>query len=462
MTTLFKGGTAVTPDGVHPRDVLVEGGQIAAVRAGLEPEHYPGCRLIDCRGKLLLPGLIDAHVHFSPSTADDFTSGTMAAAFGGVTTVIGYAGPRPGEELLQGLERKMTEAAGRAYVDYTFHVEILGWHNTDLGQLRQIRQAGISSLKVYTTYGEDQLPDDRLLTLLRRAEKEALLVTVHAEQDKICAGAARRLAQARAFSVRTFSDSRPPEAEAEMVEKLAVMALRADAPVYVVHVSTARAARAIARGRAQQIRIYGETCPQYLLLTDACYQGDDGTLYLVTPPLRKHDDQIALWQAIRQGTLSCITTDHCAYPAPEKRQAAPPFQQYQGLPGVQTSLPLMYTHGVMRHRLTLEELVRLMSENPARMFGLYPRKGTLLPGSDADIAVIDPERRQMLHGTQLQSRCGYTPYEGWEVCGVPIHVMCRGALLVYQGKWTCSEPGGQFIRAGRWTEPGRGEVHDLF
>lgn len=246
-----------------------------------------------------------------------------------------------------------------------------------------------------------------------------------------------------------------------MVERLADMALRTGAPVYVVHVSTARGVQAIARGRAQGGRIYGETCPQYLALTDTCCRGADGGLYLVSPPLRREEDRAALWQALRQGTLQCLTTDHCAYRAEDKRQVQAPFDQCLGLPGVQTALPLLYTLGVREQRLSLEELVGLMAEQPARMFGLYPRKGALLPGSDGDIVVIDPERRQELRGEALQSRAGYTPYEGRTVWGVPLHVMRRGEWLIRQGAWANPRPDGIWLRAERWTEPG-GRRHDLF
>ena len=461
MTTLFKGGTVVTPEGTVRQDVLVEDGRIGAMAPDLAPGEYPGCCVLDCRGKLILPGLIDAHVHFTPATADDFTWGSRGAAFGGVTTVIGYAGPRPGQDLLQGLDRKRKEAAGRSYVDYTFHVETLGWHHTDLDQLRQVRRAGISSLKVYTTYGKDRLPDEELFALLRRAGEEQLLVTVHAEEDSVCARAARALDRANNWSPATFPLSRPPEAEEAMVEKLVNMALGTGAPVYVVHVSTARGVQAIARGRAQGGRIYGETCPQYLSLTDANCGGTDGGLYLVSPPLRKEEDQAALWQALHQGTLQCLTTDHCAYRAEDKRQVQAPFDQCLGLPGVQTALPLLYTLGVREQRLSLEKLVGLMAEQPARMFGLYPRKGALLPGSDGDIVVIDPERQQVLRGETLQSRAGYTPYEGRTVWGVPLHVMRRGEWLIRQGAWANPRPDGLWLRAERWTEPG-GQRHDLF
>ncbi len=446
---LIKNGRIVDEHHSVGADLLIRDGVVAAI--GEHLADTGDAKVIDATGKLVFPGMIDSHVHYSAPcgdgfTADDFTSGSIGAVFGGVTTIIDYAFPRPGMDLLQSLECRRQEAAAGSYVDFTFHAEIMGWYAYRREELGALRDYGVNSLKIYTTYGDDQLSYDKAEILMGAARDADLRVTVHAEDDAVCQRERARLTAAGRTECACHAISRPAEAEITAVEKLLSLAKKTGAKLHIVHVSTGHALQMIARARAEGMPVTCETCPHYLLLTEERYQQADCPLFIMTPPLRTAADNEILWSGVKSGVVDSIVSDHCAFEKAEKLRSTSCFSTLPGIPGTETILPLLYTEG-LRRGMDGTDLVRLFSAGPARLFGLYPRKGCLRPGSDGDLFLFDPARQRNLSWKNLHSRSGYCPYEGWTVQGEISLVLRRGEVLMENGRLTASLPKGTFISA---------------
>jgi dihydropyrimidinase len=450
---IVSGGRVVREDGVFPCDVAVREERIAEVAPRIAG---PMRRRIDAAGLLVLPGLIDPHVHLGLQakgtvSSDDVGSGTLAALHGGVTTIIDFTVQRPGQKPVESLRDRLAEFAGRAACDYALHVNLTrfpeGFEDSAEADLREVADRGATSVKVFTAYAKEEMriDPDRLRTVLRAARRIGLQVLVHAEDDGIVSLAQRRLLERGETGVERFADSRPAEAEARAIAETIGTAGKADAAVYFVHVSTAAGWKAIREGRRTlSSPIYLETCPQYLVLDRSVYGRPDGAQFLVAPPLRETEDREALLDALSTGGVDVVATDHCPYRREQKERPDFPFTELpNGLPGVETRLPLLYTIGDSRNRLTVQELVRVTSANPARIFGLHPRKGAIEPGADADLVLFDPEARWVCDPSVLHMRTDFSPYAGLEMHGKVRTVLLRGRVVVDRGKTLIHD-------AGRW------------
>ncbi len=450
MAVLLKGGLVVGPDEERVADVRVEGGAVAEIAPAIRPLEWDD--VIDCTGMLVLPGAVDAHVHYhmktaTGRTADDFTSGSLSAAFGGVTTVIDFAPPEAGMTLLESLRAREREAAGRTYTDYAFHMEITGAVPVaDYGMLGDLHTYGVGSVKIYTTYGDDRLPPENLVPLLRACKQAGLLVMAHAEDDGILAAADSAQRAAGRISPADYPASRPPEAEVAAIREIVGAVRETGCPVYIAHVSTGAGARLIAGAQAAGLPVSGETCPHYLLLDERVYQSDAAQKYIMAPPLRTQADAEALWQALADGVLACVSTDHCAFTLADKLASSAYPDAIPGVGGSETLLPLLYSEGVAKGRISLRRMVQLLCENPARRFGLYPQKGALIPGHDADIVVFDPNRTWTVGGQALHSKAGYSVFDGMQATGLPVVTMRRGEVMCSNGRLCAAAPSGRFVR----------------
>ncbi len=339
MALLVKNGMVVSETGTKKADILIENEKISSIEPFIA--QRPGDEVIEAVGKIVLPGVIDAHVHYHMKTAagrtvDSFETGTLSAAFGGVTTFIDFASPVQGKSLTEALGEREREAAGHSYLDYSFHMEITGEFERDLDELDELREQGITSLKIYTTYGSTRLPDNKIPGLLKKAKELNMLVLAHAEDDGVISRLKKEFLAAGKTQTRHHADSRPAEAETEAILRLTAMAEKEAASLYFVHVSTGEGADIIRNARARGLRVYGETCPHYLLLTDDCYKSDEAAKYIMTPPLRKKADQDTLWKSLSDGMLQCIVTDHCAFLLEDKLKSKSCFDAIPGIGGSET------------------------------------------------------------------------------------------------------------------------------
>ncbi len=459
------GGNVALSDSVEVADVLIKDGAIAQVlpasggdgapaRAGVHLARAK--REVDARGMLVMPGVIDPHVHFGlrsrgTVTADDFVSGTRCAAAGGVTTVIDYADHVPKMTLLQCAEARLSEIRPLAAVDYSVHQNCIRI-DADIGdQLAELRRGGIASAKVFTTYKDAgyMLEGGDLQALLREAKCHGVLVTVHAEDDALIEQARSRLEAFGRVSPTYHGESRPAEAEERAVGQVIAAAKAADAPVYIVHVSTGGAVRAIAEARREGQEVLAETCPHYLLLDEGRYAGADARLFIMSPPLRTKADQDALWAGAAGGDIDTFSTDHCAFTPDQKALGRFCFDTLPGIPGVQTLLPLIYTYAVATGTITVGQMVKMMCDNPARLFGMSHRKGRIAPGLDADIVILDTTAQHTLNGSELLSEAGYTPYEGMKAACRVREVFLRGNLVAAHGRFCGADGAGEFVRASQ-------------
>ncbi len=447
MDLVIRNGTLIAPGSVFPADVGVIGERIAALGEGLR-----GRAEIDATGCYVLPGAIDPHVHFQMPvgdyvSADDFASGTVAAACGGATTVIDFADPADGESFLTALAARRAEADGRVAVDYGLHMTVPAWHadrSAALDGLQEVVAAGVSSFKLYMAYERLLLGDVQLYKALAAVAAAGGLPIVHCENGPLCEQFRAQALLAGHTAPRYHALTRPPRQEAEAVSRAIDIASLANTPLYIVHVSCAQAAARVAAARARGEPVYGETCPHYLALTAGALEGPNGERFVCAPPLRGKADQSALWDALAHGDLDVLATDHCPFTANEKA-GHPNFTAIPGgLPSVESRLSLAYTLGVRAGRLTLERWGQVCCTAPARLFGLTG-KGRLAPGFDADVVIFDPHVDIVLGVDSLHERVDWTPYEGLRLSGWPRHVLSRGRVVVRDGAFVGESGWGRFV-----------------
>ncbi len=446
-TLLIRNGVLIGGDGVVEADLLVEDEQIAAMGRGLRGE-----REIDAAGCYVLPGGVDNHVHLQLPLAglvstDSFRTGTVAAACGGTTTVIDFVTPEAEQPLLHALAQRRAEADGEVAVDYGLHMTIPTWHGAAGERLHEapdVVLAGCPTFKMYQAYTNMILDDPSLLRALSAVAEAGGRTVLHSETGPILEMLrANALAEGHVEPI-WHAYTRPAELEATAVQRAVELADLAGCPLFIFHVGCEESVAAIAAARSRGLDVWGETCPQYLLLTAEQHLGGaQGELYVCAPPLRSLHDQDVLWQALAAGDLQVVSTDHCPWTAAEKRRAD--FTQVPGgVPSIEARLALVHHFGVNTGLLTLERWVQVCCTNPARWMGLR-RKGRLAPGCDADIVIFDPRRERVLSPATLHETAGWTPYEGLEVIGWPRTVLLRGKVIVENERYVGAAGDGRFV-----------------
>ncbi len=449
MDCVVKNGTVVTAESVVVTDIGIEDEKIAAIGQGLK-----GDKVIDVSGQYVFPGFVDAHVHLQMTigditSSDDFTTGTIAAACGGTTTVIDFTSNYRGDDLSEGAAARRAEADGRVAVDYTLHLTLADATEKTLEQLPALAKAGYASAKLYTTYEGLRLQDGELLRLLAATRDCGILPMVHTENHDAIAYLTAQLLSQGNTSPRYHPLSRPPLVEAEAANRVAVLAQLVNAPVYIAHLTCRETLEAVQAARRRGQQIYAETCPQYLFLCQDDYErpGFEAAKFVLSPPLRDKANWDVLWQALADGRLQAVSTDHCPwYYETHKVRARDSFAMIpNGAPGIETRVPLLFSEGVGKGRLSLQQFVNVCASGPARLFGLYPRKGTIAVGSDADLVIYDSDEEVTLSYKTLHQRVDYCPFEGHTVRGYPRLVLLRGQVIVDNGDFVGRVGYGQFI-----------------
>lgn len=453
MSILLRGGRVISSESAAVRDVLLENGKIAAVGENLPAGD---AQVVDCAGKLLFPGFIDGHTHFDLEvcgtiTADDFATGSRAALRGGTTMVVDFAAPDKGETLAAGLERWRVKSAGKTACDYSFHMTIDDWNEGISREIGEMMDQGITSFKLYMTYPAMMIPEGDMYHALLRLREVGGIAGVHCENDGVIRALVAEAKEAGRLSPGSHPRTRPAPLEAEAVGHLLRLAQLADVPVIIVHLSARESLEEVRAARKRGQTVYVETCPHYLLLEDSVYDNPDfmeAAKFICAPPIRKKADQDALWDALRNGEIDTVATDHCSFTTAQKRAGQYDFTKIPGgLPGVEHRGILMYTYGVAAGKITASDMCRVLSENPAKLYGCWPRKGVIAEGSDADIVVLDPAAEGVITAAGQAHNVDYTPYEGWKTAGAIERVYLRGELAVEHG--VVREVKGQFIPRGK-------------
>ena len=452
MKILLKNGTVVNADGSRTADVLICNDKIKLIGENLSSAD---AKIIDCTGKLLFPGFIDAHTHFdldvcNTTTADDFYTGGRAALKGGTTMVIDFACPNKGETLQYGLDLWHKKADGRTACDYGFHMTIDDWNEDIKAEIPKMFEQGVSSFKMYLTYPAMMIGDGDMFLALKELKKYGGIAGVHCENAGIIDALIAENKAAGKLGPDTHPKCRPDVLEAEAVGRLLKMAYVADVPIVVVHLTCEAALKEVEAARARGQTVYVETCPHYLLLDDSRYELPDfeGAKYVCAPPLRKPADEERLWKALADGQIQTISTDHCSFTLAQKDAGRGDFTKIPGgMPGVETRGELIYTYGVAEGRITKEQMAKLLSENPAKLYGAYPRKGVIAEGSDADIVIYNPEGEKTLTAEGQLVNVDYNPYEGFRIAGGIEKVLLRGKIAVENGK-VLDDKGGIYIPRG--------------
>jgi dihydropyrimidinase len=449
--TLIRGGTVIGPNGPFSADIGVREGTIVEIGVDLKSAG----EVIDAAGCLVMPGAIDVHTHFDTEvggsrTADTFESGSRAAAAGGVTTIVNFAMQERGELLWPTVERETEKAASNCHVDYGFHVGVSEASEEALAQIPSLADAGFTTFKMFTTLGEMALSDRESLALLSAVAEAGCLVLVHAEDGALIDDRTAALLREGKQEVLYLNTARPAMAEAIATERIAAYAGAVGCPLYVVHLSCKAALDAVRRARSDGFEVYVETRPAYLFLDSSVYERDDGPEFVTWPPIRSVGDQLALWHALAMGEIQCYATDHTTWTLAEKMDPSRTFADVPGgMSNIQTSVPMLYNEGVLKHRIGLMDFVAVTSTNPAKLFGLWPRKGGIQVGADADLYVLGEGRRFVVKSDQMESLSDFDPYEGYVGEAWPVLTMGRGEILMRDGK-VCSSPGrGQLVRRKR-------------
>lgn len=462
MSLLIKNGTVVTAEKTIPADLLIEGDTIREVRAGIAPDSHT---VLDAAGMLVLPGGIDAHTHLDmpfggTTSADDFLTGTRAAAIGGTTTLVDFAIQARGTKMRNALDTWWKKADGKACIDYGFHMIVTDLGGAGLEDMDDMVREGVASFKLFMAYPNVLMVDDAtIFRALRQTAKNGALVCMHAENGSaIDVIVQQALAEGKTAPIY-HALTRPTKAEAEAVHRAIALAEMAGAPVYIVHLSSEDALNQVREARDRGLPAFAETCPQYLLLSIEDQMPGvsfEDAKYVFTPPLREKKNQPKLWDGLKHDHLQVVSTDHCPFCfADQKRLGEGDFTKIpNGGPGVENRLQLIYHHGVNAGKITLNRFVEIVSTAPARIFGMYPKKGTLAPGSDADVIVWDPNAEHTISAKTHNMRVDYSMFEGFRVKGNARQVFSRGELIVENGKFIGKPGRGKYLRraarAGAW------------
>ncbi|MBE3066781.1 MAG: dihydropyrimidinase [Chloroflexi bacterium] len=462
MATLIKDGMLVTAEESFYADILVEDEKISQIGQNLQ---VAGAEVVDATGKMILPGGVDPHVHldlpmFETVCSDDHYTGTKAAAFGGTTTIIDFVSfdfPTLRESV-----DKWHVKAEKAAVDYSAHMNLTRFDEKIAAEIPSLRGMGITTLKVFTAYnGRLRLDDANIFKALRIARDNGMLVMLHAENGDVIETLTAEALAAGHTTPEWHARTRPAWGAVESALRAFALAATADAPLYLVHMNAAGEVDMLQYARERGLKVMGETCPQYLFFTEDDLRRPDGAKWVCSPPVRMKTDNARLWEGVSGGTIQTIGTDHCPFffdgtkpilyegkpvAIPGKELGVDDFTKIpSGLPGVGDRLPILWTTGVGSGKLSANRFVALTSTNPAKIFGLYPHKGALLPGSDADIVIWDPQKKVKYGVALSHQRTDYNLYEGWELTGMPEKVFLRGQCIVDGGRWLGKAGKGQFL-----------------
>ncbi len=454
MSILIKNGTIVTATDLYAGDVFIEGEKITTIGSALT---VPADRVIDAAGKYMLPGGIDVHTHMDmpfggTTSADDFESGTIAAAFGGTTTIVDFAIQYRGETLHHAFETWSQKAQGKAAIDYGFHMIITELTDQVEEEMDAMVRQGVSSFKLFMAYpGVFMLDDASIFRAMLRTGKNGGTICMHAENGGVIDVLVKKALAEGKTAPKYHALTRPARAEGEATHRAIALAEIADVPVYIVHLSAAEALEMVTEARDRGLPAFAETCPQYLFLSEDNYDEPDfgGAKYVMSPPLRKQATQDRLWNGLAFNDLQAIATDHCPFCMKEKHLGAGDFSKIpNGAPGVETRMSLVYDGGVRTGRISLNRFVELTSTSPAKIFGMFPKKGTIAPGSDADIVIFDPETTTTLSAKTPHMKVDYNPYAGRQVTGVTETVLSRGKVIIDAGRFTGRAGAGSFLKRG--------------
>ena len=455
-TYLIRGGTVVTAEMTLEADVLIRGTLIQAV--GRELPISADTEIIDATHLLVLPGIIDAHAHIQLDTGiyqtpDNWYTETRAAALGGVTTIIDFATQTHGQSFAEATAARLKQAAP-SVCDYALHMMVTDVPPGQQDELGALPDLGIQSIKLYTTYRPNYYADDAvILRLLEAAARYGLISLIHCENDALVTAQTDTLIAEHLTGWRYHGSARPALAEQEAARRVLFLAKAAGAPVVIAHNSTARTAEMVAHARTGGQVAFSETAPQYLMLDNTLYDGPDAWRYILQPPLRDPAEKQKLWNLIGAGQVDMIITDHCAYSQAQKRTHDDFTRTPGGLPGLETSLPLIATYGVAAGRIGWPDVARMMAANPAHIYNLWPRKGAILPGADADLVLYDPAGDTFITAASLHSSAGYTPFEGMRVQGRIVATLRRGDLLVQDSQFVGEKGSGRYIKRNPFFGP---------
>ncbi len=461
MTTLIKNGTVVTAGDTVKADVLIDGEQVSMIGKNLPGEGHD--EVIDAQGLLLLPGGIDVHTHLElhvsdTVSSDDFFTGQKAAAFGGTTTHIDFAAQPVGGSLRQGIDERHAEAAGKVVIDYGFHLTITDLRDEVMKEIPTIINQGVTSLKLFTAYkGRMQVDDATLFRAMMTAAEHGMLIMVHAENGDVIAELTSRLLAEGKTEPKYHAVAHPALAEGEATARTIALAGIAGASLYVVHMTCEEAVEQLALGRNKGLPVMGETCTQYMFVfeDDLARPNFEGAKFVCSPPARRPKDAPILWKALADNTLQVISTDHCPFwfeggvkgRVAGKELGKSSFHKIpNGMPGLEDRMPVMWHNGVNGGRYSANRFVEITATNPAKIFGLYPRKGTIAVGADADIVLWDPEKEHTISAKTHHMNTDYNVYEGMTVKGWPARTLLRGKSIVVGNEWRGKKGGGLFLR----------------
>lgn len=465
MATLIKNGTLITASETFDADILIEGDSISQIGKDLQ---HPNAQMIDAAGKFITPGGVDPHTHFDlpmfgTVSSDDHYTGHKAAAFGGTTTVMDFVVQEP-----QGFKHSVDlwmQKAEKAAIDFSFHMNLTKFDDQIAKEIPSLAEMGITTLKVFTAYnGRLRIDDGSIFRALRIAKDNGMLVMAHCENGDVIETLIPEALAAGHTSPEWHAHTRPAWGAVAATFIVAAMAEQADAPVYIVHMNAGSEVDMLKYARERGVKVMGETCPQYLFFTIDHLRRPDGAKWICSPPMRTEKDNARLWEGLHDGSLQAIGTDHCPFffdgtkpivyegkeiAIPGKELGKDDFTKIpNGLPAVGDRLPILWTYGVRAGKISANQFVSLTSTNPAKIFGLYPRKGALVPGADADIVIWDPEKKVKYGVAYSHHRTDYNLFEGWELVGMPEKVFLRGKLIADGNVWHGAAGQGQFLKRG--------------
>jgi dihydropyrimidinase len=446
---IVENGVVLTSEGEKKIDIAIEDGRIKTLGLGLS-----GRRTIDASGLLVLPGAIDAHTHMElpvrgERSSDDFLSGTIAAACGGVTTIADFSVGSPDTALPEEIEARL-EAARKSVIDFTLHGEVVGWRPGEEEEFSGAIDLGVRTFKFYTTYSRSGRMTDTatLYHAFQALARYGGRAFVHAENDAIINDLTEQLEISGELGMPSLALSRPVLCEEEAIARVCLIARHVGVPLRIAHVTSEAGLNAARTARKLGGTVTVETCPQYLLLDESVYEGSDAHLYAATPPLRTPSDCDALWQGLEDGAINLVATDHCPFTRAQKRWTGSFIDLPYGLPGVETLLSLLYSEGVAKKRFALKRLVSLLSEGPARALGIYPQKGAIAVGTDADLVLLDPKSEWTIRAEDLHMKTDFNPYEGCRVTGQVVTTLSRGRVVFDRGEFLGEAGWGRFLPQG--------------